>query len=275
MQNSQKHKRDFTLFHDQAFLHDLSNFEWEHISLLDDVELAWNLFHSEFLKLISKHAPLRQFRIKGRNNRWFSTEIGNLLKERDLAWARARKTKTGADWIIFHQLRIKCTPLIKKAKSEFCLSETTKNLKEPRKFWTVVRSASGAISSTEFSDKDSVNLTDKCAMLNYLNEHFITAGHLFDSFNSDLKSHALTDEPSVVNRPPVDYSFNVTFYVLINLVFSFFVRFSGFWSCFFPCHLVSLKSPVSVPQLHLITNHFPTVFSFQFQSHSLRNPHFT
>jgi len=59
-----------------------------------------------------------------------------------------------------------------------------------------------------FLVKDSVNLTDKCAMLNYLNEHFITAGHLFDSFNSDLKSHALTDEPSVVSRPPVDCSFH-------------------------------------------------------------------
>jgi len=39
----------------------------------------------------------------------------------------------------------------------------------------------------------------------------------------------------------------VTFYVLINLVFSFFVMFSGlgsFPSCFFPCHLASLMSPV-------------------------------
>ena len=32
---------------------------------------------------------------------------------------------------------------------------------------------------------------------------------------------------------------------------------------FCPCHLVSLKSPVSVPQLHIITNYLPTVFIFQ------------
>ena len=153
-------KRDLKHFHEQAFLHDLSNFDWERISLLDDVELAWNFFHMEFLKLINKHAPLRTFRIKGRKNRWFSTEIGNLLKERDIAWAKARKTKVEVDSIIFRQLRNKCTSLIKKAKSEFYLSETTKNLNDPRKFWNVVRSASGAMPSTELPNymvKGSVN----------------------------------------------------------------------------------------------------------------------
>ena len=54
----------------------------------------------------------------------------------------------------------------------------------------------------------TVNLTDKCAMLNYFNEHFITAGHLFDRFNSDLKSTVLTDEPPVVSCLPVDCSFH-------------------------------------------------------------------
>jgi len=58
-------ERDFKHFHEQAFLHDLSNFEWKGISLLDDVELAWKFFHDEFLKLINKHVLLRKFRIKG------------------------------------------------------------------------------------------------------------------------------------------------------------------------------------------------------------------
>ena len=32
---------------------------------------------------------------------------------------------------------------------------------------------------------------------------------------------------------------------------------------FFPCHLVHSSHLFSVPQLHLITNHLPTVYSFQ------------
>ena len=48
--------------------------------------------------------------------------------------------------------------------------------------------------------------------------------------------------------------------------------FSGLLSCFPPCHLVTCYL-FSVPQLHLITNHLPTVFSFQVPSQSLQNPH--
>ena len=71
----------------------------------------------------------------------------------------------------------------------------------------------------------------------------------------------------------------VTVYVLIFLfsgslhVFRFL---DSFLSCFFPCHVKSHSSHLfSVSQLHVITNHFPTVFSFQVQSHSWLNPHFT
>ena len=59
-------KRDFKPSHEQAFWHHLSNFEWKRISL--PIGLAWKFFHDELLKLINKHAPLRKFRIKGRNN---------------------------------------------------------------------------------------------------------------------------------------------------------------------------------------------------------------
>lgn len=63
-----------------------------------------------------------------------------------------------------------------------------------------MRSASGA----KFLVKDSGNLTDKGAILNYFNEHFITAGHLFDSLNNDLKNTALNKEPAVVSHPLLD-----------------------------------------------------------------------
>ena len=132
------------------------------------------------------------------------------LKKRDLAWARARKSKLEADRIIFCQLRNKCTSLIKKAKSEYYISETTKNLNNPRKFWNVVRSVSDTTSSTElpnFLVKDSVHLSDKNAMLDYFNEHFITAGHLFNSFNGNPKrANGTVERPAV--SPPADYSFN-------------------------------------------------------------------
>lgn len=45
-------------------------------------------------------------------------------------------------------------------------------------------------------------------MLNYFNEHFITAGHLFDSSNSDSAGTILNNEPAVLSHPSVDCPFN-------------------------------------------------------------------
>lgn len=58
-----------------------------------------------------------------------------------------------------------------------------------------------------FLDEILKLINKQCALLNYFNEHFITAGNLFASINSDLKSNALNYEPSVGSFPPVDCCF--------------------------------------------------------------------
>ena len=183
-------KRDFKHFCEQAFFHDLYHYDWNGISLIGEVELAWKFFYDGFLSIVNKHAPLRKFRVKGRNNPWFSPDLNNLLIERNLAWARARQSQKEADWLSFRQLRNKCTSFIKRTKSEFYLSETTKNLNNPKKFWKVIKSSSGHVSTEypTFIVKDSRIITDKPEMLNYFNEHFISAGFLFESMCPNLKS---------------------------------------------------------------------------------------
>ena len=66
--------------------------------------------------------------MKGRNNRWFSPELSSLLKVRDDAWAKARKSKSQGDWLIFKQLRNGFKSLVKKAKSDFYINNTTHNI---------------------------------------------------------------------------------------------------------------------------------------------------
>lgn len=128
-------KRDFKHFCDQAFLRDLWEVDWKKISLINDVELAWDYFYNFLKDAIDKHAPYRKFRVKGRTNPWFSSELSALKRERDAAWTMARKSSSQADWLRFRQLRNRFTSEVKKAKSNYYLSETTKNLKDPKKFW--------------------------------------------------------------------------------------------------------------------------------------------
>lgn len=94
-------KRDLRHFNEQTFLQGLSHIKWSRIYVIKDIDMAWKCFLDQLQTLINKHAPLRRFRVKGRSNPWFSSEIGNLLRERDVAWAKARETKTEDNWLLF------------------------------------------------------------------------------------------------------------------------------------------------------------------------------
>ncbi len=86
-------KRQFKMFNVQAFLHDVYNSDLQLVSIMPDVVDAWEYFKSIFLGICDKHAPLRRFRVSGRNNPWFNESVSNLIKQRNLAWSEAKKTK--------------------------------------------------------------------------------------------------------------------------------------------------------------------------------------
>lgn len=106
------------------------------------METAWKFFHYVFFQIVNKHAPFCRFRVKGRDNPWFSSEL-SFIHDRNLAWAKARKSCSDADWLIFRRLQNKCYFLLRKAKSEYLMSVTTDNLNDPRRFWKAIKSMSG------------------------------------------------------------------------------------------------------------------------------------
>ena len=61
-------KRDLKHFSEQGFFHDLFYFNWEKINLIPDVDCAWDFFYEGFNSIINKHAPLKKYTVKGRNN---------------------------------------------------------------------------------------------------------------------------------------------------------------------------------------------------------------
>ena len=174
-------------FSEQGFLHDLFHFDWGKIELIADVDVAWKCFYDGFSYFINKHAPLRRYRVKGRNNGWFTPDLSELLHQRNLAWAKDRKTDNNSDWLAFRQLRNVCTMKIRSAKANYFLSQTTQNLNNPSKFWKTIKSISDNSKSFELPPcifKDSEKISDKAKMLSCFNEHFIASGFLFESLNS-------------------------------------------------------------------------------------------
>ena len=107
--------------------------------------MALSYFKSLFSEVANKHAPLKKFKVKGRENPWFSDKLSDIIHKRDVAWARARKSKSELDWIHFRQLRNKCTSHIRNAKSNYYVNQMTENSNNPSKFWKAVKDMSMGI----------------------------------------------------------------------------------------------------------------------------------
>ena len=75
-------------FCEQAFLKDLNLSDWTRVNLIPEPELELQYFKSLFLDIINKHAPLRKYKIKGRNNPWFSEHATKQqMRREDYPWS--------------------------------------------------------------------------------------------------------------------------------------------------------------------------------------------
>lgn len=137
-------KRCFKRFNEQAFIQDLYNCNLETVCLIPDVEHACEYFHDAFSAICNKHAPVKKFRISGRNNPWFTEELSFMIRERNVAWGKAQTTNSTADWTAFRILRNKFTSMTRKAKSDYYLKNLSENLNNPSKFWKQIKSLSGS-----------------------------------------------------------------------------------------------------------------------------------
>lgn len=181
-------KRYFKKFNEQAFLHDLYRSDIKKVSLMPDVNVAWDYFLTTFMPICDKHAPLKKYRIRGRDNPWFSESISNSLRLRDTAWAKARTSNAPAGWTSFRVLRNKCARLIRTSKSEFYLKSVTQNLNNPTKFWKLVKSVSGANGCAGLLDHlktEGGKIKDKNNIIRIFNEHFISAGSVFNHSDAE------------------------------------------------------------------------------------------
>lgn len=87
---------DLKYFCEQAFLHEMWDFDWNKVALIKDLKLDWKDFHDVFTEIINRNA---QFSRPEQSLVFPSTQ-----KERDPAWAKARKSHSQANWLVFSQL---------------------------------------------------------------------------------------------------------------------------------------------------------------------------
>merc|ERR1712239_44211 len=110
-------KRNLKNFNGQVFLSELVNSDISYTSDILDVDMALEFFIKTFLSITDKHAPLKRLRVKNRTTPWFTPELSSMFRERNRAWALARRSGDPSHWLAFRQIRNKCTSSVRNAKS--------------------------------------------------------------------------------------------------------------------------------------------------------------
>ena len=78
-------RRDFKNFSQEAFIQDLNTTPFENIFAVEDFELdkKATIFENYFNSVLDRHAPYRTFTVTHPKAPWLTTEIKNLMSERD------------------------------------------------------------------------------------------------------------------------------------------------------------------------------------------------
>ena len=132
-------KRNYANYNQQHFLDDLHKIQWQSITLVNDVNKAWDLFKKLFNSVIDKHVPYIEKKVKGRSCPWLTKDIKAKMNERDFHLRKARKSGTENNWSRYRRLRNTVTRMIRSSKSNYTRSILRESISRPSEFWNQIK----------------------------------------------------------------------------------------------------------------------------------------
>ena len=98
-------------------------------------------YHQLFLKLIDDIAPVKEVRIKVRTEEWMTSDILELIYERDKILTLANKNKSIKELRKqYNELRNKVNDKVKEAKANYFSNKVEEHKKNPKSLWKQFKS---------------------------------------------------------------------------------------------------------------------------------------
>ena len=183
-----------------ALKEDFLNAPWQCVLNCHDVDEAWCMWHSVFMRIINFHAPIKTKRIRGTPLPWLDGDILQLMRQRDHAHKTAKRSGSQIHWDVYKKLRNKVTYKIRAKKSEYFASTIEENKSNSSMLWKklkeILPQKQKYIPSSILS-ADGENIHDPTEIADIFNEHFSTIGER-------LADHSIPSEPEEDNsRVPI------------------------------------------------------------------------
>ncbi len=195
-QEIKKEIRNLKYFVAEHFIHDLSNMPWEDIENIDNPNVAWKFWESNFKTVLDRHAPIRHKRVKRSSIPWLNSDIKQMMRNRDFHKKQSVKHGSGYHWRLYQTLRNKVNTEIRKNKSYYFREKIAEcNINDPKNTWKLLNSLMGRNNKSNLIKEikiDDKTITENDHISEAFNDFFINIG-------STLASDVTRLSPNNVN----------------------------------------------------------------------------
>ena len=184
--------RSYKHYNRDQFQANLINENWTPFYLITDPNHSWEFMKNLIKRNIDRMCPVKIMNVKERLDPWINDEILELIKDKDIALAKAKKTKSSEDWTSARYMRNLTNKMIKNAKSEFIKENLNKYEYNSKKFWEnikhLVPNKHRNNNTLYLKDKSTNEAIDNEDTANFINNFFISVGPELDK-NFDTTWH--------------------------------------------------------------------------------------
>lgn len=151
----------------QLFNIDLNNIPWENVLLDGDVNKTLIAFNKLILDLFNKHAPIKTSYVKEQSYPWITDTVKLMMKLRDQAYAKSRRTKLDCHKKYYKDLKSIVTAAIHSEKAAFFQHSINNHIKDSRKLWKNLKQ-----NIVDFNKKN-LDLPEPLLNPDLINNHFL------------------------------------------------------------------------------------------------------
>ena len=173
--------RSYKNFDENNFRDLLLNNNWAAFDNEGNVDRAWQIMLNYIRRAIDTLCPIKMFKINKLKDVWITDEILELIKDKDRAMTRAKRTGIQADWIVARNLKNSAIKAIRNAKAEFIKNKLEIHSKDSKKFWNSVSEIMPNKKKSQtykitLKDKENDDLIPEDRTADYVNKYFTNIG---------------------------------------------------------------------------------------------------
>ena len=169
--------RSYRNYDKDIFQNNIRNSDWTKFNVLNTAEGKWKEFENITRSCIELMCPIKQFKVKQEKEPWITPQLIELIKDKDLALKRAKKSKNPVLWREAKRIRNNCTKRLRDARAEFMRHNLDNNLGNQKKFWRniqdVLPNKNSSSANIQLKDKNTNTLIEEKDTASYINDFFV------------------------------------------------------------------------------------------------------